>query len=92
MQTSQSQATEERRLLIPVLLLQVTQFLPAFGFPGLIDGLDRVVIGAVPLAPRCASQRFRIRFRVRRHSQQLGKPARFFAGCSIVSPTALLGA
>ena len=32
-------------LLIPILVLQVTQFLPQFGFTGLIDGLQWILIG-----------------------------------------------
>jgi branched-chain amino acid transport system permease protein len=32
-------------LLVPVIFLQVTQFLPQFGYPGLVDSLEWVVIG-----------------------------------------------
>jgi branched-chain amino acid transport system permease protein len=36
-------------LLIPVLVIEGTRFLPQFGYPGLVDALDWVVIGLVML-------------------------------------------
>lgn len=32
-------------LIVPVLFLQLSQFLPQFGYPGLVDGVDWIVIG-----------------------------------------------
>jgi branched-chain amino acid transport system permease protein len=37
-------------LLVPILIVEGTRFLPQFGYPGLIDSLDWVVIGLVMLA------------------------------------------
>ena len=37
-------------LLVPILILEGTRFLPQIGYPGLIDSLDWVVIGLVMLA------------------------------------------
>lgn len=37
-------------LLIPILIVEGTRFLPQIGYPGLIDSLDWVVIGLVMLA------------------------------------------
>ena len=44
-------------LIVPVLFLQLSQFLPQFGYPGLVDGIDWIVIGlafmlAILLLPR----------------------------------------
>lgn len=36
-------------LLVPVALLEATRFLPAIGYPGLIDSLEWVIVGAVTL-------------------------------------------
>lgn len=36
-------------LLVPILILEATRFLPQIGYPGLIDSLDWVVIGLVLL-------------------------------------------
>ena len=36
-------------LLVPIGIVEATRFLPAFGYPGLIDSLDWVVIGAILL-------------------------------------------
>ena len=33
-------------LLVPIVIIEATRHLPAFGYPGLIDSLDWVVIGA----------------------------------------------
>lgn len=37
-------------LLIPVLVIEGTRFLPQIGYPGLVDSLDWIVIGVVMLA------------------------------------------
>lgn len=37
-------------LLVPILIVEGTRFLPQIGYPGLIDSLDWVVIGVVLLA------------------------------------------
>ena len=37
-------------LLVPILIIEGTRFLPQIGYPGLIDALDWVVIGLVMLA------------------------------------------
>jgi ABC-type branched-subunit amino acid transport system permease subunit len=37
-------------LLVPILIVEGTRFLPQIGYPGLIDSLDWVVIGLVMLA------------------------------------------
>jgi branched-chain amino acid transport system permease protein len=37
-------------LLVPILIIEGTRFLPQIGYPGLIDSLDWVVIGVVMLA------------------------------------------
>lgn len=44
-------------LIVPVLFLQLSQFLPQIGYPGLVDGVDWIVIGlafmlAILLLPR----------------------------------------
>ncbi|HCU91604.1 MAG TPA: hypothetical protein DHU96_02125 [Actinobacteria bacterium] len=36
--------------LVPILIVEATRQLPAFGCPGLIDSLDWVAIGAILLA------------------------------------------
>lgn len=36
--------------LVPILFLEVTRFLPAIGYPGLVDSLEWVVIGLLTLA------------------------------------------
>lgn len=36
-------------LLVPIGIVEATRFLPAFGYPGLIDSLDWVAIGAILL-------------------------------------------
>jgi branched-chain amino acid transport system permease protein len=36
-------------LLVPVAFLEATRFLPQFGPPGLIDALQRIVVGALAL-------------------------------------------
>lgn len=36
-------------LLVPIAIVEATRYLPAFGYPGLIDSLDWVVIGAILL-------------------------------------------
>jgi branched-chain amino acid transport system permease protein len=36
--------------LVPIVIVEVTRQLPAFGYPGLIDSLDWVAIGAILLA------------------------------------------
>jgi branched-chain amino acid transport system permease protein len=36
--------------LVPIVIIEATRHLPAFGYPGLIDSLDWVVIGACLLA------------------------------------------
>jgi ABC-type branched-subunit amino acid transport system permease subunit len=36
-------------ILVPILFLEVTRFLPSIGYPGLIDSLDWVAIGLLTL-------------------------------------------
>lgn len=55
-------------LIVPVLFLQLSQFLPQIGFPGLIDGVDWIVIGlafmlSILLLPRGILSERRLRIR-----------------------------